>query len=75
MIGWLDQFGTELPVKVSTFCKYSNLVISLPHSVFDNFLLRFEQSDVSGEVLKLLIDDGGTNLTIVSWSVCSSTAS
>ncbi|KAK3422674.1 hypothetical protein EUGRSUZ_G03100 [Eucalyptus grandis] len=30
VIGWLDQFGTELPVK----------------------------SDVSGEVLKLLIDDG-----------------
>lgn len=31
MIGFLDQFGTELPVK----------------------------SDVAGEVLKLLFDDGG----------------
>ncbi|CAK7325936.1 unnamed protein product [Dovyalis caffra] len=38
VIGYLDQFGTELPVK----------------------------SDVAGEVLKLLFDDGGINYFIVT---------
>lgn len=60
VIGYLDQFGTELPVKVLSsfsFSLYSGLLLSY---ILTKYFHSAEQSDVAGEVLKLLFDDGGT---------------
>lgn len=60
MIGYLDQFGTELPVKVSFLFQFLQiLILFYDRLVLCWCLLMVEQSDAAGEVLKLLVEDGG----------------
>lgn len=61
IIGFLDQFGNELPVKVSHSSLFLISVFLLNKCPFISHAYRvvFVQSDVAGEVLKVLCQDGG----------------
>lgn len=69
VIGYLHQLGTELPVTVrALIAMYPSLLLRLPNWTHPS-LLFVEQSDVAGEVLKLLSDDGGKILCIQTFSL------
>lgn len=60
VIGYLDQFGNELPIKVFLLLLYWSLAYKkLSLFTYHAYLIFFMQSDVAGEVLKIMFKDGG----------------
>lgn len=73
VIGYVDQFGKEHPIKVSSFI---HSIIPLGHYISVSFshlsymsFFWFLQSDVDGEILKVLVLDGGNFSLLVGFVI------
>ena len=64
MLCYIEQLGGELPVEVWPGFNHHSLSlytmhVKIIHSSIHSLLFVFWQSDISGEVVKILKEDGG----------------